>query len=550
MNFNEYDENVRGWVDEVLSTRTIHSDRTKEYCLKIIARGKKDKDNKLLGFAHYYLAETFFYENEYKKYIKNLVIGLRYQQEASMDQLLARSYNMLGVNSDNQGNVPAAIDYYITSLKYSQAKGLEYEAGITNSNIGQVYATLKNYKAAILYLEKAITFWNTMKHVPRVAMNIVTIEAALATCYYHLGDLKSALEYFEKIEKIRGKYEEDTHFRMVVMVFEALIYQSLKEFEKRDERIEQLIHLVNGIASLMDLYDEAFALCDMLMELERYDDLWNVMDRIEVLTKQAGITNIQLRLLKLKIRYYQKKKNNQAYLHACSDYFKFSEKLENENKAMAKSAIELRIDLEHVREKQSLMQEENKKLLEKSERDPLTQLPNREKLNHYAEAAFEKAYHNQTSLGVEIFDIDGFKHYNDTYGHQAGDKILKKISQILQKLIDRGIFCARYGGDEFIIIYENMTDEQIMGIAQKLSKDVGNIRIKSKNSETLPVLTISQGIRNSVPRNMNKLWDYFYVADMTMYQVKRTTKNDIRLIHKPVIQQPDTLVLADRTPKE
>jgi diguanylate cyclase (GGDEF)-like protein len=214
-----------------------------------------------------------------------------------------------------------------------------------------------------------------------------------------------------------------------------------------------------------------------------------------------------------------------------------SEQLETENKTNAKRAIELRLDLERVKEKQTLIQEENKLLLEKSERDPLTKLPNRDKLNDYSELAFTRAYQNGTSLGIEIFDIDCFKQYNDTYGHQAGDKCLKRIAQLLLSLIDKGIFCARYGGDEFIIIYENMTDDEILKIARKLQQDVIELNLKLKNSTVHPTVTISQGIRNSVPGKGNKIWDYFYVADMSMYQVKRTSKNDIRLVHKPVSQQ-------------
>jgi diguanylate cyclase (GGDEF)-like protein len=183
------------------------------------------------------------------------------------------------------------------------------------------------------------------------------------------------------------------------------------------------------------------------------------------------------------------------------------------------------------------MQEENKLLQEKSERDPLTKLPNREKINEYTEVAFENAYHNGTNLGVEIFDIDFFKQYNDTYGHQAGDKCLKKIAQLLHSLMEQGIFCARYGGDEFIIIYENKSDDEIKAIAEQLRQRVMELNITHTNSTISPVVTISQGIRNSVPKDGNKIWDYFYIADMSMYHVKRTTKNDVLLLHNAIEYQ-------------
>jgi diguanylate cyclase (GGDEF)-like protein len=241
---------------------------------------------------------------------------------------------------------------------------------------------------------------------------------------------------------------------------------------------------------------------------------------------------MHLKILSLKVQYYKEIQDEPGYMQACSEYFQVSRQLTDENRTNAKRAIELRIDLENIKEKQRLIQEENKRLLEKSQRDPLTKLPNRDKLNEYSQNAFDKAFRNGGCLGVEIFDIDCFKQYNDTYGHQAGDKCLKRIAKLLLDLMEHGIFCARYGGDEFIIIYENKTDEEILEIASQLKQNIMALNIKHKNSTVEPIVTISQGIRNSVPTAGNKIWDYFYAADMAMYQIKRGTRNDIQLVHR------------------
>jgi diguanylate cyclase (GGDEF)-like protein len=534
MDFNEYNEIIKEWIDQVLANHTVKLDVTKEYCKKLIHHGLLNGDSKILGFAYYYLAESYFFENKYNKFIKNLIQGLEYQQEASMGNLLARSYNILGINSDNLGNIPAAIDYYLTSLKYSQEYDLTYESGLANTNIGQIYVLLKDYKTAIIYLEKALKFFHKDTDSSDHLMKATIIETMIGTCYFHLGDMKIALNYFNKIENERDKYLADTHYQMVIFLFEVSIYNVLGEYNKRDELIKTLIHLMDGIPSLLDMYDEAFMLCDLLMEIGRYDDLWKTIEKMDELTKPVGITNMQLRILKLKMQYYTALNNEAEYLQTCADYVNLTEQLDEENKAIAKRAIELRMDLEKVREKQLLIQEENKILLEKSQRDPLTKLPNRDKLNEYSEIAFERALQYGTNLAIEIFDIDYFKQYNDTYGHQAGDKCLKAIAKLLHSLIEKDIFCARYGGDEFIIIYENMTDEEVLKIAGKLQQDVINLNLKLKTSSECPVVTISQGIRNSVPKVGNKIWDYFYVADMAMYHVKRNNKNDIRLMHSPV----------------
>ncbi len=532
MDYMEYEEYIREWINQVLSSRIKNTELTIKNCKLIFDYARDNKDSKLLGFSYYYLAESYFIENKYEDFIKNLILGLEYQQKATLVNLISKSYNMLGINAENQGNISAAIDYFMISLRYSQKYELDHEAGIVYTNIGQIYIKLKDYKLAKECLEKANHSFGNEVDNANYSQNNMILETTLATCYIRLEDMDSARSYFNKIQKVRDKYLVDIHNQIILYSFEANYYDAIKDYNNLNQSVNYLIELIEEIPSLLDIYDEAFLLCDLLTTNKRFDDLLKVISRMEVLTKQAGITNMLLQILKLKIKYFDLVQDKAAYLEACSEYYELSDQLESEGKTNELRAIELRIDLEQIKEKQEIIQKENQILLEKSERDSLTKLPNREKLNSYSELAFNRAYENQTSLGIEVFDIDYFKQYNDTYGHQAGDICLKKITKLLHRLMNNGIFCARYGGDEFIIIYENMTDDEIMAIAKKLQQDVLDLNLKVEGPQEYINITISQGIRNSVPKEGNKIWDYFYVADAAMYRVKKDKKNDILLLHK------------------
>jgi len=98
------------------------------------------------------------------------------------------------------------------------------------------------------------------------------------------------------------------------------------------------------------------------------------------------------------------------------------------------------------------------------------------------------------------------------------------------------IHAFRYGGDEFVIIYESMTDKEVMEYATMLRQAVIELNLSSKYSDK-GIVTISQGIRNSVPQETTKLWDYMYAADNALYQVKEHTKGEIIMLHKAVISQ-------------
>ena len=135
---------------------------------------------------------------------------------------------------------------------------------------------------------------------------------------------------------------------------------------------------------------------------------------------------------------------------------------------------------------------------------------------------------------MEILDVDNFKEFNDEYGHQVGDMCLKHISGVIRHMADKhkGINAFRYGGDEFVIIYEGMRDDNILEFARDLRAKVAILPEDIKSCIGQKSLSISQGIRNSVPQETSKLWDYMYAADNALYDVKNTKKGEIALLHR------------------
>ena len=115
-----------------------------------------------------------------------------------------------------------------------------------------------------------------------------------------------------------------------------------------------------------------------------------------------------------------------------------------------------------------------------------------------------------------------------------GDHCLKLIADAIMSLCASKplIHAFRYGGDEFVLIYENMTDDDIMACANRLKKQVSSARIFKEDGSESTNISISQGIRNSVPSETNKLWDFMYAADNALYEVKERRKGEIVLLHK------------------
>ena len=149
-------------------------------------------------------------------------------------------------------------------------------------------------------------------------------------------------------------------------------------------------------------------------------------------------------------------------------------------------------------------------------------------MNAVVDELFEMANKEQKLLGVEMMDVDYFKEVNDTYGHSKGDELLVSLANVLKKITDNKIFVARYGGDEFVIFYYDMTDAEIIEKAHLIKESIKNTSEKMG----LKGVSVSQGIVNHVPRPLNRAWDYLNAADLTLYFVKNHGKDNVRLVHR------------------
>ena len=124
-------------------------------------------------------------------------------------------------------------------------------------------------------------------------------------------------------------------------------------------------------------------------------------------------------------------------------------------------------------------------------------------------------------LSVIMADLDRFKKINDTYGHDAGDRALKTISQFLQKNIRDVDAIARYGGEEFVMLIPDADKEAAYCLAQRLREELGKVKF-----EDLPPITISLGIA-TFPSDSTDIEDLIKKADAAMYEAKQKGRNRV-----------------------
>jgi diguanylate cyclase (GGDEF)-like protein len=159
--------------------------------------------------------------------------------------------------------------------------------------------------------------------------------------------------------------------------------------------------------------------------------------------------------------------------------------------------------------------------------DTLTGLPNRRRFDEEFARAFGSAIRRASPIAVAIIDIDRFKQYNDTFGHQAGDAALQKIAAAMAESVARSNdFAARYGGEEFVVILEDTTLGGAAAVAERIRTAVLDTNIPSPAGTPL---TVSVGVAARLPGSSREA--LLRQADAALYEAKKNGRNRVQRWH-------------------
>jgi diguanylate cyclase (GGDEF)-like protein/PAS domain S-box-containing protein len=164
-------------------------------------------------------------------------------------------------------------------------------------------------------------------------------------------------------------------------------------------------------------------------------------------------------------------------------------------------------------------------LREQSTRDYLTGLYNRRYMEETLERELRRAARKHLSLGIIMLDVDKFKQFNDSFGHAAGDVILREVGSLLREHVRGEDIPSRYGGDEFIIVLPDASREATRKRAELLCDKARRLQIQYKE-QTLETITISLGVAG-FPMNGITSASILQAADGALYQAKHAGRGQV-----------------------
>lgn len=438
--------------------------------------------------------------------------------------LSVRAQNLLGVSYAAMSNESMAVDCYLKGLDYVRDHGIKGAANLFYNNIGTRYQELGDDATALHYfldgnddLDENGKYFQGMDNTWYVVgyLNI-------GVAYFHLGELKEAENYLLKAEKM-AKEEKYTEFDFSISCLLSRVYLAMgSETYTREHLEEMLAHASITTNTLNDYTQDIMEFTSLLKEIKEYD-LWKqCLLSYQKIVDDNNIPVSKLQATEFWLDYYDTIGMKEEWKNKCVEHTLLYKEVQIQNQEEKILVLNLKIELFKVRD-------EKRDAEEKSQTDALTCLKNRYAMYVYSERILAEGARLNTPVMVGLMDIDCFKTMNDTYGHLRGDDALKQVSSALFESVDGYGEAFRFGGDEFVIVVPNSTEDMAERISRKVSRAIENLHIENVKSPVSPELTVSMGISCRVPNIGDTIDRFIDEADTILYSVKKKGRKSIQL---------------------
>jgi diguanylate cyclase (GGDEF)-like protein len=186
-------------------------------------------------------------------------------------------------------------------------------------------------------------------------------------------------------------------------------------------------------------------------------------------------------------------------------------------------------------------------MAELAQQDALTGVKNRRMFDEQLEQVWRRAADKECVIAVLMADVDHFKAYNDRYGHQAGDRALRHVAQVLQAFVTRPQdLLVRYGGEEFAVLLYDVDAVEVGKLAERMRKAVVGLALEHRDSR-VEVVTISIGVAIVEPSLERRARGAVQLADEALYQAKTRGRNRVEVLDPVAHKALETGVFAKAT---
>ena len=509
MDFSRYNERIQELGRNVQRTLPEEGKRVFDILESLEKEALATGDASLIGFTYLSYANAYYYRENYDSIRPYLHRAIRYLLHSSDNDSLARAYNLFAVDAQRIGVFDIAYHYFQMAASFIAQDADSISTGLIEGNLGDLMAHMGDYAQAVKHIRKSLKIMSRKKDTFLSRQNSVIIRTNLALYQMYGGDTKGALRQMSQIKRDLSRIratDSRAHLWFLILRLHAALMS--EDRQAVHALTQEVIDRIIRTEDYLMFANEIHRLCNSLVRHGAVREAGRMIDAADKVTAMDESYYARLLHEQVRISYYKQTKNRKRLDEAYAKRHQLLVLQAEERRKVYYDSAELMHLVNDLQAEQVETEKENARLKTEADTDELTGLPNRHALNRVMEEIYDRCKKRGRSFGIGIVDIDAFKYYNDTYGHQQGDRCLQEVAHALRMVADRSeFFVARYGGDEFVLLYENLPDAEIGAIERQII--------------TFAPVPVTHGMFNAVPSDTLSLWDFFAGADAQMYRRKK-----------------------------
>ncbi len=365
-----------------------------------------------------------------------------------------------------------------------------------------------SWELMLINVTEAVALLADAPHTSTNCSDILRLRGKIAVLLDSLRSYTSAYESIDDLQSLLAKAEAQPQIEEILQRISSfvanLLVQEQQEFELYlDSLNAHLKQICSSVQANRGLQTELDLSSDQLQKsiAGTVDSLQGGLVQANSLEDLKASVTTNLKVIEQAMRQFQQEEQQkrQQMHQEMANLDRYLQQMNDENKRV-------QVELENSK-RQAIT-------------DSLTGLPNR--LAYEQRMSLSAAESNRT-LALAVGDIDRFKLINDTFGHQAGDKLLQIVGRLMSASMRSSDFLCRYGGEEFVLLLSLDHEQDAVSVLEKLRKRIANTRLHFKGQ---PIsVTISFGLALKQPGESGE--QLFNRADTAMYQAKQLGRNRI-----------------------
>lgn len=483
------------------------------------------------------------------KAIEYLTRALRICEEIGYTAGIADSLMNLGIIDNSHSNYSKAMEKFHRVISICEHSADKDGLARCFNNIGIVFRELREYSTGLEYFTLAMEINRQLGNEVLLSSNLNNI----GDTYYGLGDYDRALEYYRESLKIKEKLGEKsaqskTYNNMACAYLGKDDYDQALKLFKMSEKICEELDQVEGIADAcnnigviyrnlgdnekaIELFKKSHSILHSLglkrgiaggyaniaVSLLNLNELDEALDHARKgldVADEIGDLSIQRTCNKVISEIYERKGRATEALKYYKEYKLANDTINDLSKQRELSRLETKFEMKTMRKELEIWKTA-------SRIDHLTGLNNRMGLREIIEREIEQAGETGKPIGIIMSDIDFFKSFNDNFGHDCGDAVLKIVAENLKEELGKENHLGRWGGEEFLIILPGQGIQRGSAVAESLRKRIE--ALSSECSGKSRPITMSFGVSQfDCSRDIESC---IKSADDALYRAKQNGRN-------------------------